>query len=137
MWKAISLIIGLALTAMVSVWYYSSGPGFGGTLASLKLADGSEYNVSQQWNSLSEPYQISFYMKPPGGTWGWCYIDHESDRWRNTKLEFDEKKNEVRVTEEGKLMATLDRSKKEFVLHRYTEPRSVPAPQAENQKLPR
>jgi hypothetical protein len=131
--KALLAVAAAVSTGFVSVWYYHCGPGFDGTVASLKLADGSEYNVSQHWNSPGEPYQVSFYMKAPGGNWGWCYIDHQSDRWMHTKLEFDGKKDEVRVTENGKLMAVLNRAKKEFVLHRYKEPRSVPAPQTENQ----
>lgn len=132
MLKALAILFAAGLTAIVSVWFYRCGPGFDGTLAALKLADGSEYNVSQHWNNIGEPYQVSFYMRAPGGDWGWCYIDHQSSRWRDTTLEFDEQKNEVRVFEDGRLMAVLDRNKKEFILHREKESRTVAAPQTEN-----
>ena len=137
MFKVLSVIGTTTLTGLVSAWYFFCGPGFDGTVASLKLADGSEYAVTQAWNGPVEPYQIRFMMKDPGGKWGGCYIDHQSSRWLNTKLVLDEKKNEVSITECGELMGRLDRTKKQFILRRGNQERSVPAPQWPNQKPPR
>jgi hypothetical protein len=131
------LLAGAAvLTGLVAVYLFFGGPGFDGTVASLDLADGSEYRVTQNWNSWGEPYAVHFYMKEPTGKWGWCYLDHQSLRWRNAKLAYNAAIDSVSVTERGKLMATLDRSKRVFILHRDSGPDDRQAPQTELQHSP-
>jgi hypothetical protein len=136
--RFIILGIGAVLMGLVGVWFFFNGPGFDGPVASLKLADGSEYLVTQNWHSWSEPYAVHFYMKEPGGKWGWCYLDHESSRWRNAELSYDDGSATLRVMEGGKLMATLDRRRHIFTLGGQggSDPSERQAPQTELDRSP-
>jgi hypothetical protein len=60
-------------------------PGGDGIAARLDF-DGATYLVTQEWQHWSEPYEVSFYVKDREARWGWCYMDHQSDRLRNVKL---------------------------------------------------
>lgn len=101
-------------------------PGGSGVIASKTLPDGSEYQVVQTCNWSAEPYTVSFYMRSPGKNWGWCYIDHESPRWRETSLSYDPNSDQIFVKEGGKLHARLDRKQQTFWIDTH---RGVSAPQ--------
>ena len=73
-WSVVAL--GIAIAAL---FLGVLQPGGSGALASIQLADGSEYRVTQRFNWSVEPYTVSFYMRSADGRWGWCYIDHEAN----------------------------------------------------------
>jgi hypothetical protein len=117
------VIVALLVIALAALLL----PGPSGVLASLRLPDGSEYMVTQTCNWSTEPYTIAFYMRPPGGKWGWCYIDHEAPRWFNTRMTYDTNNDVINITMLGSLEASLDRKRGTFA---HGRPRmSVPAPQ--------
>src|SRR4051812_40289165 len=72
-------------------------PGGSGVLASLRLPDGSEYMVTQRCNWSAEPYTVAFYMRPAGGPWGWCYLDHQANRWWGVAMTYDSASDVVTV----------------------------------------
>lgn len=105
------------------------GPGGDGVLARLTLADGSEYLLTQQHNvSWTEPYTVSFWLRPRGGEWGWCYVDHEALRWSESQLQYDEARQSVQVLHQSDLRGELDLKSHTFTLFGSTE-RTVAAPQ--------
>ena len=105
-------------------------PGGSGVLASLRLPDGSEYMVTQRCNwSPGEPYTIAFYMRAANGPWGWCYIDHEADRWHNVAMAYDATSDTITVTERGTWQAALDRKRSAFAIGDGKPKGEVEAPQ--------
>jgi hypothetical protein len=106
-----------------------SQPGGSGVLASLRLPDGSEYMVTQKWNSIGEPYSVAFYMRSKDGPWGWCYIDHEAIRWANVSMSYDPASDVITVTKRGIWQAALDRKGNSFAIGDGQPRRTVPAPQ--------
>ena len=74
--KLLGVIVGCLVLLVVAAFVVVIQPGSSGVVASLRLADGSEYMVTQRCNWGPEPYTIAFYMRSPGGKWGWCYIDN-------------------------------------------------------------
>ena len=109
-WTLGALIIGCAALFCALV-----KPGGSGVLASLRLPDGSEYMVTQRCNwSPGEPYTVAFYMRAANGPWGWCYIDHEADRWHNVAMTYDATSDTIAVTERGTWQAALERKRSAF-----------------------
>jgi hypothetical protein len=86
--------------------------------------------VTQRCNWSPEPYTVAFYMRSPGGQWGWCYIDHQARRWSNVKMTYDPATDVVTVTKRGVWQAALDRKSQTFSLGGDQSPRSGSAPQA-------
>lgn len=127
--KTVSVILGAVLAILAGIFFVLVQPGTSGVIASLRLADGSEYMVTQRCNWSPEPYTISFYMRAPGGKWGWCYIDHEASRWRNVALTHDATSDVLTVTKEGVWQAALDRKRGLFALGEGKPYRELPAPQ--------
>jgi hypothetical protein len=131
-WASLGLV-GFLATALLSGWVFvrNHGPGGDGVLAQLLTADGVECRVVQTWNDWSEPYTVSFYFRPQGGPWGWCYIDHEDHRWMSCELALEEQRHKVQVLESGRLRAELDLSEATFSLfdERGACRRTLPAPQ--------
>lgn len=110
------LKITAMLSAVVIGFLLMTQPGGSGVLASLRLADGSEYLVTQYCNwDVGEPYTVAFYMRSPGEKWGWCHLDHEAFRWRNVDLSYDGGTDVITITERGDWQASLDRRRKLFV----------------------
>src|SRR5215218_8871311 len=86
-----SLCTIAVLSLAGAAWFYAIvQPGGSGVLASLRLPDGSEYMVTQRCNWSAEPYTVAFYMRSNNGPWGWCYIDHQANRWRKVAMTYDE-----------------------------------------------
>lgn len=128
--KTVSIIFGVLLAIVAGLFLLIIQPGSSGVLASLCLADGSEYMVTQRCNWSVEPYTVAFYMRPPGGKWGWCYIDHEANRWRDIAMTYDASSDTVTVTKRGIWQAALDRKRNTFALGDSKPDREQAAPQS-------
>ncbi len=127
-----ALLFVVALVAVpIALFLYHGGPGGNGTLAHLELPDGSEYKVTQRYNWSFEPYTVSFLMRSKGGNWGWCYIDHEADRWRDVEMTYEDSTDIVLVTRAGTPCARLDRKRKAFWMDNGSFSRELDAPQSE------
>jgi hypothetical protein len=110
----LSLLVAV-VAAYAGVGWYWCGPGGSGMLASLRLPDGSEYVVAQQFHHVAEPYSVGFYARSSSSEpWSWRSIDHEAWRWRSVTLSHDAVTNRVLVTERGTRRAVLDRSRNTF-----------------------
>jgi hypothetical protein len=127
--KLIGVILGGLLLLLIGAFVVVIQPGSSGVVASLRLADGSEYMVTQRCNWSAEPYTVSFYMRAPGGKWGWCYIDHEANRWRDVTMTYDTNADLITVTERGTWQASLDRKRGVFAIGEGRPKREVAAPQ--------
>ncbi|HET6407471.1 MAG TPA: hypothetical protein VFG14_06285 [Chthoniobacteraceae bacterium] len=124
-WMLSALIIGCG-----ALFYTAAQPGGSGVLASMRLSDGSEYMVTQQCNwSPGEPYTVAFYMRTANGPWGWCYIDHEADRWNHVAMAYDATVDTITVTERGIWQAALDRKRNVFAIGDGRPKGDVEAPQ--------
>lgn len=106
-------------------------PGGSGVIGKIMTPDGSEYVVEQRCNWSPEPYTVGFYMRSPGGGWGWCYIDHEARRWREVKVAYEEAADEIVVTEQGVLRAVLSRRTNTFRIDNGSIRGDVKAPQGD------
>jgi hypothetical protein len=129
-WKALAIFLGIPLGVALGLFLLVVQPGPSGVVASLRLADGSEYMVTQRCNWSAEPYTVEFFMRSPGGRWGWCYIDHQADRWQRVAMTYDAKADAIVVTQRGVRRAVLDRTKGTFWSDNGRAPRNMPAPQA-------
>lgn len=109
-------------------YFRGSGPGGSGVLASLRLEDGSDYMVTQQYN-WPEGYIVDFYMRSDGEPWSWCYIDHEAKRWGDVKMSYDGSTDAVSITERGTLRAVLNRKRNTFWINNGSQRREARAPQ--------
>lgn len=127
--KTVSSIVGFLLVMVACLFILIAQPGSSGVVASLRLADGSEYMVTQRCNWSAEPYTVAFYMRSPGGKWGWCYMDHEANRWRDVALTYDATSDVVTVTKRGVWQAALDRKRNTFALGNGKPNRELNAPQ--------
>jgi hypothetical protein len=111
---AYTFLVVVILSFLYAVFF--CGPGGSGVLASLRLKDGSEYMVTQRFNWNLEPYTVDFYMRPAGGQWGWCYIDHQARRWVNVSMTYDSGTDTISIREDGTIRAALDRERSVFCL---------------------
>lgn len=127
--KTTAGILGALAAFVIATLLIFFQPGGSGVAASLRLTDGSEYMVVQRCNWSLEPYTVGFYMRSPGGTWGWCYIDHEATRWRRVVMTHDSASDRITVTERGDWQAVLDRKNNSFSIGDGSPTRSVAAPQ--------
>ncbi len=112
---ALSALVCILLLAG-SVLVRACGPGGNGVLARIEGSDGSTYLVTQEWNDWAEPYTVSFFVRKSGGRWGWCYVRHQSERWRSANLKFDDATNCVRLYEGDQLCAEYLKASREFSL---------------------
>ena len=112
--KTVGIILVVLITLIGGLFLLIVQPGPSGVVASLRLPDGSEYMVTQRCNWSAEPYTVAFYMRSPGDSWGWCYIDHEAFRWRNVKMTYDTATDSIIVTKGGRRVAVLDRKRSMF-----------------------
>jgi len=114
--------VGLAASVVLTVWSGAGilrnvGPGGDGVLARVVTKDGVECMVTQTWNDWAEPYTVAFYSRAEGGDWGWCYIDHESDRWWRCELVEDAETGVVRVVEGDRPRAEYHSREQTFSLY--------------------
>ena len=88
--KVVGLLAAALIVGMCVAPVYYFGPGGDGVLDRLTLEDGTEYVVAQRYNgTFAEPYSVDFYVRPPGSSWGWCYIEHEDTRWTVGRLKYN------------------------------------------------
>jgi len=127
--KTVGIIFGILLLVIAAIFVVVIQPGSSGVMASLRLADGSEYMVTQRCNWSPEPYTVAFYMRPAGGKWGWCYIDHQAGRWRDVALTYDATSDVITVTKRGIWQAALDRKRSTFAIGDGKPRRELSAPQ--------
>ena len=127
--KIVRIISFCVLLCIAAVFVIVVQPGDSGVVASLRLADGSEYMVTQRCNWGPEPYTVSFYMRPAGAKWGWCYIDHQADRWRRVAMTYDTNTDVITVTKRGVWQAALDRKRGTFAIGDGKPKRELAAPQ--------
>jgi hypothetical protein len=127
--KILGIIVGVLLLIVAALFFVVIQPGTSGVVASLRLADGSEYMVTQRCNWSLEPYTVAFYMRSPSGKWGWCYIDHQANRWRDVAMTYDTNADVVTVTKRGVWQAALDRKRGTFAIGDGKPKRELPAPQ--------
>src|SRR5258705_12353725 len=114
--KTVWIIVGVLILIVAALCLIIVQPGTSGVAASLQLPDGSQYMVTQRCNWSVEPYTVAFYMRSPGGKWGWCYIDHQADRWRDVAMTYDPASNVVTVTARGTWKSALDRKRSTFAI---------------------
>lgn len=126
LWGAVSLGVLFAAGFLAIVQ-----PGGSGVLGKITTPDGCEYVVEQTCNWSAEPYTVSFYMRSPGGKWGWCYMDHEASRWWNVEVLHEEATDEIVVTEQGVRRAVLNRRTSTFWIDNGSIRGDVKAPQAD------
>ena len=125
-------VAATCLAVAVAYRLFLLGLPFGGdgVLASLRLADGSEYLLTQQNNHSTEPFTVAFYMRSaPDAPWGWCYVDHQALRWFHVAMTYDAASDSVVVTERSTRRAVLHRQRSTFWLNNGSYPRELPAPQ--------
>ena len=127
--KVIGSIFGVLLVMLGGLFVLIIQPGPSGVVASLRLADGSDYVITQTCNWSPEPYTVEFFMRPAGGSWGWCYVDHEANRWRDVEMTHDVATDTIVVTERGVRRAALNRPRSTFWLDNDSTRRELPAPQ--------
>lgn len=127
--KIAAYIIGALATFVIATILIVLQPGGSGVAASLRPPDGSEYMVIQKCNWSLEPYTVGFYMRSPGGTWGWCYMDHQATRWRDVTLSYDPASDVITVKKRGVWQAALNRKDNRFSVGDGAPKRSVAAPQ--------
>lgn len=119
------LVVGTLFYPLV----HRIGPGGTGILDELTLDDGTVLKVVQRYNyNPTEPYTVDFFLKQPGGPWGWCYIGHEDSRWGDARLVLTSDKGFVNLYEGSLLRAQYSIAKKTFALHGEYQ-REIPAPQ--------
>ena len=123
-------IVAMALVALLGfIWF--CGTAWNGTLASLKVLDGSEYKITQTYNWSFEPYTVDFFMRGSEGPWGWSYVDHQAKRWKNVTMVHDTVTDCIVVTENGTRRVVLNRHEKFIRVNNGTGGFERPAPQWE------
>lgn len=127
--KLLGAMVGCLLILVIAAFVIVVQPGSSGVVASLRLADGSEYMVVQRCNWSPEPYTVAFFMRAPGGRWGWCYIDHEANRWRDVSMTYDPESDVITITRQGTWQAALDRNRSMFSIGHGAPSRELAAPQ--------
>ena len=124
------IIVACLAVAIVALYFHLVGPIPLGVVASLRLADGSEYVVTQRDNgNWAEPYTVEFFMRSPGKPWGWCYIDHQANGWRRVSMTYDAATDVVTVAKRGIWQAALDRKRSAFSIGDGKPKRELDAPQ--------
>lgn len=87
--KLVTIIVSVLIAIVGALFFLVVRPGTSGVVASLRLPDGSEYMVTQHCNWSPEPYTVASYMRSSGGPWGWCYIDHQANRWHDGGMTYE------------------------------------------------
>jgi len=127
--KIVGIIVSALIAIVAALFFLVVQPGTSGVVASLRLPDGSEYMVTQRCNWSPEPYTVAFYMRSAGGPWGWCYIDHQANRWHDAAMTYDPATDIITVTERGTWQAAIDRKRIMFSIGAGKPKRELAAPQ--------
>lgn len=87
----ITLIITCTLfMGIITAWIVSMRPCQSKVLAHGYSPEGREYCIVQTFKGLTEPYQVSFYIRDPDGIWRWNYLEHEDNGWKSAKVSFSQ-----------------------------------------------
>jgi hypothetical protein len=108
------VVVGALVAAFFAV--RSSGPGGDGVLARFEAPNGESFLVSQKWNNWTEPYTVSLFARTPGGRWGWCYIDHQSQRLQDASITLNAEGNAITICSDGKPLGRYDMAGSTFSL---------------------
>lgn len=103
----IPVVIWLLMVAAV-LWL--NAPFTSGVVTYKTLQGGIDTCIVQYFKGLAEPYQVSLYARYPNSNWRWFYLEHESERWRDTSIEL-KKDGIVSIYEKGKLETTISLNK--------------------------
>lgn len=112
---ALALAIAIA-AALVGFVLRAAGPR---TIGRAMAPDGTEMRLVQQFNWGFEPFTTSFVFRPPGGTWGRFYYDHEDDFWRYSPAVVDTARGVAVFYRGGQPAVTFDWRTATFTLHRF------------------
>jgi hypothetical protein len=84
----IILIVVVFLVVVLGVAFvrHIGGPR---VIARAVAPDGTEMCLVQRCNWSAELFTTSFVCRPPGGTWGWFYFDHQDGYWRTSRVALD------------------------------------------------
>lgn len=91
--------------------YLQCGPLPDGPVVRLTTPDGVECVVSRRWNgwdSLSEPYTLTFYSRVGQGAWKAQYVDHEALRYPTPRMRYDELTGRIEIRRSGQPLLRLD-----------------------------
>lgn len=103
-------VVGAAGLSVVGLHLYRSAPGHSGILAAGASPDGREYCLVQSHNGfpegLGEPYTVALFVRDNEGKWRWHYVDHESLRWANGSVVFEDES--VHTYEDTKLYRSVE-----------------------------
>lgn len=110
-WATVVFFLGAAGPFWLVVFFFHPfGPV--GTLRILDRAEAPDHTrlvLTQSRNEgFTEPYSISLWVKPPGKTWGFCYIDHEDSWWRRGSIGFVRGGRQAQVFRGAKPVINLD-----------------------------
>ncbi|MGK0184300.1 MAG: hypothetical protein ACI9R3_000066 [Verrucomicrobiales bacterium] len=56
---------------------------------------------------MAESYTVNLGHRVAGGQWQWEYLDHESTRWSEAKITWDESKHCISVFRSGDLVKEI------------------------------
>ena len=114
-------MFGVAALGVFSV-FYRCAPGGDGVLAQLPLEGGGAVVVTQEWSAWPEPYEVQLWHQAvPSNPWMRFMIDHETNRWRGVRLEFDESGRRVLLWSGANLRGEFD---PKAATYTYRKPRS-------------
>ena len=103
---AVAILPGLVGTVLGANYWLASRPGQKGLLCAGYSPTGREYCVVQSFKCWLEPYQVSFYIRDPGGLWHWNYLEHEDTGWRTADVEFHQ--DRAVISRNGKPFRTVE-----------------------------
>ena len=90
---------------LIIFWFVAANfPFTSGIVTRFPAPTGEAACIVQTFKDV-EPYQVSLYVRAPGGPWIWHYLAHQDSRWRDCRIEF--KESELRVYEGATLRKTL------------------------------
>ena len=122
-------VVGIAVLLLIAWGIYKIGPGKSGIVLSGESTAGHEYCIVQRYTGvLTEPYQVSLYVRDDAGTWRWHYLAHEDGAWRSAEVKFDGDlavvfRSGERVREVELVLDPIDKDSASFV----DRERSLPA----------
>jgi hypothetical protein len=85
------LVIVLAIVALcVGIYVAIVQPGDDRIIGRGVSPEGRDYFLVQTYTGiLTEPYQVSLYLREADGDWRWHYVAHESNSWRAGDVVFE------------------------------------------------
>jgi hypothetical protein len=111
-------LVGLAVSAFAACWLvFLFSPGGNRIIARATAPDGTEMCLVQVYEG--EPYNVSFYYRPPGGRWGWFYYDHEDTRWWRGRIRLSADGKKAVITRFWRPVAEFEIPSERFTIVRW------------------